>query len=50
MSRKDSVKKEFPTLEDLMYRNKTAIERHKRYKHFEIVKPFKKYKKGVKII
>ena len=35
------TKKEFPTLEDLMFRNKSAMSRHKRKKYFEKVKPLK---------
>ncbi len=41
MSFKSNVKKEFPTLEDLMFKNPSAIARHKRKKYFEKVKPLK---------
>ena len=48
MSKKSNVKEEFPTLEDLMFRNDRAIQRHKKQKYFERIKPFKKFKKGMK--
>ncbi len=38
------AKEEFPELEDLMFKNKPAITRHKRNKYFKKVKPLKKYK------
>jgi len=43
------TKQEFPTIEDLMFKNKSAINRHKRQKYFAKVKPFKKFKYKGKI-
>jgi len=41
MNTKSKVKQEFPELEDLMFKNSTAISRHKRKKYFEKTKPLK---------